>query len=812
MKQLATSYSFDTTAKTISLTNLNVPLNYVLLVINATRNLVIYNLAEPALGAENYVQGATSVITLKANLTGMANTDQLTIFYDNGAESQMVLVQGPVGPQGIQGIPGSQGIPGTAGAKGDIGDTGAQGIQGIQGEQGLKGDKGDQGERGLQGETGPIGPQGVQGSQGIQGVVGAQGPQGIAGIQGEQGIQGIQGEQGIQGAEGVGINLHGSKATLAELNAITGVEGDAWIVQETGDLYIWDQENTTWDNVGQIVGPAGPQGDQGIQGIQGATGNEGPQGIQGIQGAQGEQGVQGLQGIQGEKGDTGDAGADALWNFTGAYNGGLPYAVGDVATYGGETWYRKNSNGGNVGDTPSEGTFWTLIAQKGAAGVSEKYTTTSTTNLSIGSGSKNLTVETGLAYAIGQNIIIANSVSRQMLGSVSSYDKVTGQLGVFVTSIVGSGTFNSWTVSLSLKGDKGDAGAKGDTGDTGAAGPAPSGTGIVTVISGVLQTPKTVSEIGAAASTHAHGNITSAGAIGTTSGVPIITGASGVLQAGSFGTTAGTYCQGNDSRFANKLDLSSTRYVIAIPGDNLQTKYNVAKAITPRSSTNRVSLIIFAGNYSSDISADTEFVDIIGIGSTTNNPSVILRRSGANASLTVTADDVRVSGINADFINIGSDKPLQVFQNCISVNGGFGVEIVASGTFMNCVGGFASFGGSTASMSPRGTASGTFIDCVGGDNTFGGYQSTASGVFIRCKGGYSSFGGRFGIASGKFIDCEAGGSSFTTWNTDVSRTMTGTYRNCITAGEFGRLVAPTSGKSIMINCINGSGDIIEGEA
>jgi hypothetical protein len=66
---------------------------------------------------------------------------------------------------------------------------------------------------------------------------------------------------------------------------------------------------------------------------------------------------------------------------------------------------------------------------------------------------------------------------------------------------------------------------------------------------------------------HTHGNITNAGAIGTTSGVPIVTGTSGVLQAGSFGTTAGTFaqgnhthtfgttagtfCQGNDSRLAD---------------------------------------------------------------------------------------------------------------------------------------------------------------------------------------------------------------------------------------------------------------------
>lgn len=54
-------------------------------------------------------------------------------------------------------------------------------------------------------------------------------------------------------------------------------------------------------------------------------------------------------------------------------------------------------------------------------------------------------------------------------------------------------------------------------------------------------------DIGAAATSHAHGNITNAGAIGTTASLPIITGASGVLQAGAFGTTAGTFASGDHS-------------------------------------------------------------------------------------------------------------------------------------------------------------------------------------------------------------------------------------------------------------------------
>lgn len=46
---------------------------------------------------------------------------------------------------------------------------------------------------------------------------------------------------------------------------------------------------------------------------------------------------------------------------------------------------------------------------------------------------------------------------------------------------------------------------------------------------------------------HTHGNLSNAGAIGTASGAPIITGTSGVLQAGAFGTTAGTFAEGNHS-------------------------------------------------------------------------------------------------------------------------------------------------------------------------------------------------------------------------------------------------------------------------
>jgi hypothetical protein len=89
-----------------------------------------------------------------------------------------------------------------------------------------------------------------------------------------------------------------------------------------------------------VVGPQGPKGD---------TGNTGP------------------QGPAGNNGTNGTDGADALWNYTGEYSSGASYAVGDIATYDGQLWYRYNANGGNVGDTPSPG-LWNLLAEKGADG------------------------------------------------------------------------------------------------------------------------------------------------------------------------------------------------------------------------------------------------------------------------------------------------------------------------------------------------------------------------------------------------------------------------------------------------------------
>lgn len=75
-----------------------------------------------------------------------------------------------------------------------------------------------------------------------------------------------------------------------------------------------------------------------------------------------------------------------------------------------------------------------------------------------------------------------------------------------------------------------------------------NGTNLIESVSwnGVVNKPTTFTP-----SSHTHGNLTNDGKIGSTANLPVITGTNGVLQASSFGTSANTFCQGNDSRLTN---------------------------------------------------------------------------------------------------------------------------------------------------------------------------------------------------------------------------------------------------------------------
>lgn len=71
---------------------------------------------------------------------------------------------------------------------------------------------------------------------------------------------------------------------------------------------------------------------------------------------------------------------------------------------------------------------------------------TSTTALNIGIGTKNLTVRTGLQYVNGQLLVIANSATNYMQGTLVSYNSATGAMTINVTFTTGFGTFNLWNI------------------------------------------------------------------------------------------------------------------------------------------------------------------------------------------------------------------------------------------------------------------------------------------------------------------------------------------------------------------------------
>lgn len=320
---------------------------------------VLDNLAGYGLQITGYVVGYED-LPQDAEDDDMYITTEAGMLYirTNGAwppRENGIRLQGPVGDKGDRGDPGMKGEKGDKGDTGDIGprglkgETGARGVTGDTGEAGPQGLPGVQGVKGDQGERGETGPRGLQGIQGVQGEKGAKGDQGIQGTpgikgekgdrgeigdpgatgadgpQGEPGERGPTGPQGEKGEQGQGIQLKGSVSTYANLPTSGNEEGDAWVVDGNGKMYIWD--GTAWpieQGGAQVQGPVGPKGEKGDRGDTGSTGANGLQGIQGVKGDKGAKGDTGAPGLDGAKGDKGDPGTPGLQGVQGE-----PGAKGD---------------------------------------------------------------------------------------------------------------------------------------------------------------------------------------------------------------------------------------------------------------------------------------------------------------------------------------------------------------------------------------------------------------------------------------------------------------------------------------------------
>lgn len=95
-----------------------------------------------------------------------------------------------------------------------------------------------------------------------------------------------------------------------------------------------------------------------------------------------------------------------------------------------------------------------------AANFAGAFVGTSTTSVTIGTGSKSFTTQANEQYTAGIFMTISSQadVSNKMFGEVTAYNSTTGALTINVTQTWGSGTFADWNVSLS-----GPVGATGAT-------------------------------------------------------------------------------------------------------------------------------------------------------------------------------------------------------------------------------------------------------------------------------------------------------------------------------------------------------------
>jgi hypothetical protein len=304
------------------------------------------------------------------------------------------------------------------------------------------------------------------------------------------------------------------------------------------------------------MGERGPQGSTGVQGIQGVTGPTGATGVQGIQGVTGPTGATGVQGIQGVTGPTGATGVQGITGPTGATGPqGITGPTGATGPTGIQGPSGLRGSTGPIGITgPTGATGPTGIqGPTGATGPTGPIGITGPTGAT---GPTGITGPTGATGPAGPNNVIAASTTVDALTyPVLIGDAVsTGQTPLYDTGFTYNANLNNITLAGNMIANAyvfssgsylyDDGSLKFNTGATDY------------LVYNELDKP-TPAEIGAAASSHTHGDINNNGTVTSTAVTP---GANDyILITDSSATTANTVKRGifinstaaNDTFLAN---------------------------------------------------------------------------------------------------------------------------------------------------------------------------------------------------------------------------------------------------------------------
>ncbi len=288
-----------------------------------------------------------------------------------------------------------------------------------------------------------------------------------------------------------------------------------------------------------------------------------------------------------------------------------------------------NAAGTQIVDGPSAGDISNAAANASAAAASAAAAAlsaqtlfgTSATSVTIGTGSKSFTTQSGKQFGVGNWLLISDgsNPANFMHGYVTAYSSTS--LTVEVTNVGGSGTIADWDIFVSgTRGAQGPAGSPGaGTGDV--VGPASSvekevalfdgttgkllermtGTGYLKVVSGVAQTPAAtvpISDLASIAANTILANATSGSAAATAVAVAAMRffgrGASGNLGdiiPGSDFTFSGMNLSLNTGTGANQIvKLNGSGQLPAVDGSLLTGISGLPAAVTTALSGSTVTL------------------------------------------------------------------------------------------------------------------------------------------------------------------------------------------------------------------------------
>lgn len=205
-------------------------------------------------------------------------------------------------------------------------------------------------------------------------------------------------------------------------------------------------------------------------------------------------------------GTSGAAGTSGISGTAGT--SGLTGTSGSAGTSGASGTAGSSGTSGLTGTSGSSG----LTGTSGLSG--DMYKTESVSSFTLGTGGT-ITVGTGLAYTVAQDIIIAYNSTNHQVSMVVSYDSGTGILVFGAPSeTTGSGTYSDWTVNLN-----GAAGGDGSSGTSGSAGTA--GTSGSSGIAGTSGSAGTSGASGTNGSSGTTGTSGSSGSSGTSPVLPL---------------------------------------------------------------------------------------------------------------------------------------------------------------------------------------------------------------------------------------------------------------------------------------------------